>query len=113
MRARLFAALLVILAAGCTGGSERQADQASPGPKTDKPFKVALLTPGPVSDAGWSAMAYEGLTAIKTELGAEVNNQVASNVGEIKDAMRQYAQDGYSLVIGHGYEYNEPGANMA
>ena len=27
-------------------------------------FKVALLTPGSTSDAGWNALAYEGLQAI-------------------------------------------------
>ena len=34
-------------------------------------FRVALLTPGPVSDAGWNAAAYEGLELIKSKLGAE------------------------------------------
>ena len=45
-------------------------------PSTDaKPastaFKVALLTPGPVSDAGWNAAAYHGLELIKAKLGAD------------------------------------------
>lgn len=75
-------------------------------------FKVALLTPGPVSDAGWNALAYEGLLAIKDELAAEINNQEATDAG-IRDAMRTYAQDGYHLVIGHGYEYNQVEAEVA
>ena len=32
-------------------------------PKAPAGFRVALLTPGPVSDAGWNAGAYEGLKA--------------------------------------------------
>jgi basic membrane protein A len=75
-------------------------------------FKVALLTPGPVSDAGWCAMAYDGLQQIKTQMGATVNNQEAQNT-QIKDAMRSYAQQGYNLVIGHGYEYNHPEIEVA
>ena len=31
-------------------------------------FKVALLTPGPVSDAGWNAAAFQGLLQIKKDL---------------------------------------------
>ena len=75
-------------------------------------FKVALLTPGPVNDAGWSAMAYQGLQKVKTELGATVDNQEATGP-KIKDAMRSYAQKGYSLVFGHGFEYNAPAVEVA
>lgn len=57
-------------------------------------------------------MAYEGLTQIKDKMGAEVNNQEAKDT-QIKDAMRSYAQKGYKLVFGHGYEYNEPAIEVA
>ena len=70
-------------------------------------FKVALITPGPVSDAGWSAMAYEGLKGIQEATGAKIANEVAGGA-KIKDSMRSFAQDGYQLIIGHGFEYNEP-----
>lgn len=75
-------------------------------------FKVALLTPGPVNDSGWSALAYEGLLAIRDELGAEISNQEAKGT-QIRDAMRSYAQRGFRLVFGHGFEYNEPGVEIA
>ncbi|HVT12037.1 MAG TPA: BMP family protein [Fimbriimonadaceae bacterium] len=110
MKALRLLPLLALLVVGCNGGGNQQpAESDKPGAK---PFKVALLTPGPVSDAGWSAMAYDGLMAIKSDLGAEVNNQEAKGT-QIKDAMRQYAQDGYDLIIGHGFEYNEPGVALA
>lgn len=57
-------------------------------------------------------MAYQGLEAIKEKTGAEVNNQQATDA-TIVDAMRSYAQKGYNLVIGHGYEYNAPGVEVA
>jgi basic membrane protein A and related proteins len=90
---------------GVSGGTTTATTQSTP-------FKVALLTPGPVTDGGWSALAYDGLQTIKTDLGAEVNNQQATDSG-IKDAMRTYAQDGYSLIIGHGYEYNQVESEVA
>lgn len=87
------------------------AEPAKPAPvKTT--LKVALLTPGPVSDSGWSALAYDGLKAIESDLKAEVGNQEAKDA-QIKDSMRSYAQKGYNLVFGHGFEYNEPAIDVA
>jgi len=34
-------------------------------------FKVALLTPGTISDVGWNALAYDGLKAVAKELSAK------------------------------------------
>lgn len=75
-------------------------------------FKVALLTPGPVSDAGWSALAYDGLQKVKTELGATVDNQEATG-DNIQPAMKAYAQKGYKLIFGHGFEYNDAAIKVA
>ena len=101
---------------GCSGGAqttESGAVKTPPAtPVANGTFKVALLTPGPISDAGWSAMAYDGLQAIKSDLGAEVNNQETKDA-TIESAMRDYAQKGYSLIIGHGFEYNEPGVKLS
>ena len=113
--ARLLPLLALVFAFGCSG--DKPAAESTTGvtgttPKNETPFKVALLTPGPVSDAGWNALAYDGLQAIKADSGAEVNNQEATDSG-IRDAMRTYGQDGYNLVIGHGYEYNQVEAEVA
>ena len=35
--------------------------------KGHEKFKVAMLLPGSISDAGWNALAYEGLVAIEKE----------------------------------------------
>ncbi len=99
----------VIVAALLLSGCGKGAEEASP---SDSSFKVALLTPGPVNDAGWSALAYRGLQALETDLGAEINNEVVKDA-QIRDSMRSYAQDGYDLVIGHGYEYNAPAVEVA
>ncbi|RYG44458.1 BMP family ABC transporter substrate-binding protein, partial [bacterium] len=100
--------------AGCSSTPESNSGVAAPGaPKAGaSDFKVALITPGPVSDAGWSALAFDGLKGIETELGAQVENKVATGP-QAKDDMRSYAQNGYKLVFGHGFEYNEPGVEVA
>lgn len=117
----LLPALALFALAGCGSGDDKSAAATSTTdnkPPTDakalsgKKLKVALLTPGPVSDAGWSALAYDGLVAIKDELGADIQNQEAAGP-KIKDAMRTYAQQNYDLVFGHGFEYNEIGVDVA
>lgn len=113
----MMAAAACAVMIGCSGGaqtSEKTDDVKTPAakPAPTATLKVALLTPGPVSDAGWSALAYEGLMGIKDELGAEVNNQETKDA-TIESAMRDYAQKGYTLVLGHGFEYNEPGVKVA
>jgi len=109
--------LSALLLVGCSGGSgaANNAPSSTPNTTNEAPksdFKVALITPGPVNDSGWSALAYDGLQGIKTDMGAEVANQVATG-NDIKEAMRSYAQKGYKLVFGHGFEYNEPGVQIA
>ena len=111
----LFGVSLAVLAlAGCNGGDTGSAPEASTTGLT-KPggtFKVALLTLDQVSDSGWNALAYNGLMAVKKELNADVANKV-SPPGNIKEDMRSYAQQGFNLVFGHGYEYNDPAIEVA
>jgi basic membrane protein A and related proteins len=107
MRAFRFLPLLALpILSACSGPAE------GPATTNNDEFRVALLTPGPVSDAGWNALAYEGLQAIREEADATVDNQQATGT-QIRDAFRSYAQKGYGLVFGHGYEYNDPAVEVA
>ena len=76
-------------------------------------FRVALLLAGPENDEGWNQAAYEGLERIRDELGAEVRKVRAAAPGEIQRSMERAAEDGFDLVIGHGFEFNEPAARLA
>jgi basic membrane protein A and related proteins len=102
---------VALVTIGCGSKDASSAGDSSTAPKGGK-FKVALITPGPVSDSGWNSMAYDGLKAIETELHAEVKNQEAQGA-QINEAMRTYAQDGYNLIIGHGFEFNAPALEVA
>lgn len=70
-------------------------------------FRAALLTAGPVSDAGWYAGAYEGLMAIRDEMGAEVSHQQTRTPSEFDEAFLSYASSGYDLIFAHGFEYQD------
>ena len=102
---------LVLLAAPllATFSSCREAEK----PKAPAGFRVALITPGPVSDAGWNAGAYEGLKAIEKELGAKVSHVQAKTPSEFEEQFRAYASDGYSLCFGHGFEFQDAAARVA
>jgi basic membrane protein A and related proteins len=77
------------------------------------PFRVALLTPGPVSDQAWNAGAYNGLLRIRDSLGAEISNVQTKTPAEFEENFRQYATQGYNLVIGHGFEFQGAAARVA
>ncbi|MBH16208.1 MAG: BMP family ABC transporter substrate-binding protein [Gemmatimonadetes bacterium] len=70
-------------------------------------FRVALLTSGPVSDAGWYGSAYEGIQLIEKTLGARISHQQTNTPAEYDEALRAYASSGYQLIFAHGFEYQD------
>jgi basic membrane lipoprotein Med (substrate-binding protein (PBP1-ABC) superfamily) len=70
-------------------------------------FKVALLSPGPVSDNGWNASAYEGLLRIKKDLGAVIAQQEVKTPAEFEEGYRRNAERGAKLIFGHGFEFGD------
>jgi len=96
---RVALATLALGLAACERGGQ---------PGDDGAFKVALLTPGPISDGGWNASAYDGLKRIEQELGARVSNVQTGTPSEFAQGFRDYASQGYALVFGHGFEFQDP-----
>jgi basic membrane lipoprotein Med (substrate-binding protein (PBP1-ABC) superfamily) len=70
-------------------------------------FKVALLTPGPISDQAWNAAAYKGLLRIKDSLGADVSNVQTKTPAEFEENLREYGAQGFNLVLANGFEYQD------
>lgn len=70
-------------------------------------FKVALLTPGPISDQSWNGGAYDGLLRIRDSLGASISNIQTKTPAEFEENFRQYGAQGYDLVFGHGFEFQD------
>ncbi|MFQ5514920.1 MAG: BMP family protein [Myxococcota bacterium] len=93
---------LILAFQGC-GPSERE----------DAGFRVALLTPGSIRDAGWNQSAYEGLLRIQDELGAEVAHQVTRTPQEFEAGFRDFAARGFDLIFGHGFEFQDAAARVA
>ena len=95
-------ALLVITA--CAKSESNSAEAAS---AVKSGMRVALLTPGPISDQGWNGGAYAGLTRIKDSLGARISHIQTKTPAEFDENFRLYGEQGYTLVFGHGFEYQD------
>ncbi|HYN83134.1 MAG TPA: BMP family protein [Gemmatimonadaceae bacterium] len=95
-KALLCAALAVTACSSDRSGSTASSD-----------FKVALLTPGPISDQSWNGGAYEGLMWIRDTLGAKVSHIQTRTPAEFDENFRQYGAQGYDLVFGHGFEFQD------
>lgn len=102
-------ASVFILAIACGGGTRTEADSAAGGKAqaADTAFRVALLTPGPISDKSWNAGAYEGLMRIRDSLHAQVSHIQTKTPAEFEENFRQYGAQGYDLVLGHGFEFQD------
>ena len=73
-------------------------------------FRVAVILPSSITDLSWSQSMYDGLVALQTQLGGEDAMEIAYSenlfdVTAAAQAMRDYAEDGYDLVIAHGTQY--------
>lgn len=106
LRALAMAAALLavsLLAASCGGGGGRD----------DATFRVAVLLTGPVSDDGWNASAWEGAERIRDELGAEIAKVESLDKSRFEENLRQFAAEGWDLVIGHAYEFQDATLRVA
>ena len=100
MRLSRSKSLLIALALSACGGGGEEGDDLGT-------FRAALLTSGPVSDAGWYAGAYEGLMLLRDSMGAQVSHQQTRTPAEFDEAFLSYASAGYDLIFAHGFEYQD------
>ena len=71
-------------------------------------FKMGLLIPGPMNDQGWNTMAYNALKRVEKDLGAEVAYvELKQDPASYEKAFRDFAAQGYQLILGHGNEFED------
>lgn len=74
--------------------------------------KIAMLLPGVITDQSWCTAAYEGLMELDAQ-GYETAFTESLEVVNIEAAFRNYAQEGYELIIGHGSQFGDAGVRVA
>jgi basic membrane protein A and related proteins len=75
-----------------------------------EPYRVAVVMPSTINDYAFSQCMYEALKVIQAEMGGEEMFEIAYsesmfNVPDAAAAMRDYASQGYDMVIAHGSQY--------
>ncbi len=112
-----FSALLLATALGCGSDAIRKnsttADSAGISEPASSAMKVALLTPGPISDQSWNGGAYSGLLRIKDSLGASISHIQTKTPAEFEENFRQYGAQAYTVVFGHGFEFQDAAKRVA
>lgn len=76
-------------------------------------FKVAIILPGPVSDADWNMLGYEGLKAVETTNKVVVAYSEKVAVADSERVAREYIADGYNIIIFHGGQFVTQTMNLS
>jgi len=76
----------------------------------EEQFRVAVVLPSSITDLAWSQSIYAGLTELQQQIGGPEKLEIAYSEGMFDvtaaaQALRDYAEDGYDLVIAHGTQY--------
>lgn len=106
IRAGLISILLIMLLAACA----KPATEAPPAEEAEA-LRVALILPGRADDVSWNQAAYEGMQAAVEAASVPTDLTVVEQVYDpvdIEPALRDYAQQGYDLIVGHGFQFQEP-----
>lgn len=107
----LFVLLAAMLVSACQPQPAAPATTEAPA-ATEAPveqFRVAVVMPSKINDLAFSQSMYDALNVIKNEMGADKFDFVYSDnmfvVDDAATAIRDYASQGYNLVIAHGSQY--------
>jgi simple sugar transport system substrate-binding protein len=77
--------------------------------ETGEPFRVAVVMPSAINDLAFSQSMYDTLNSFKLDMGVEnFDFAYSENMFVVDDAaaaLRDYASQGYDLVIAHGSQY--------
>ncbi len=92
--------VLTFTLTACGGGADEKAKEGN--------LKMALILSGPANDQGWNATAVEGLEQVKNELGYETTYMENVQLADTEASFRDYASQGYDLIMGHGFQFGEP-----
>jgi basic membrane protein A len=94
--------MLTALTGACGGGDG--------GDEGDGVFRVAVIMPSTINDLAFSQSMYDALLQIQEDMGGSEKMELVYSEGmfvvdDAAAAIRDYAAQGYDLVIAHGSQY--------
>jgi basic membrane protein A len=108
--------LLAVLLSACQSqepapaADEPAAEEPAMEEEMKEPFRVAVVMPSAINDLAFSQSMYDALVTIQAEMGGEEAMEIVYSDGmfvvdDAAAAIRDYAAEGYNLVIAHGSQY--------
>ena len=92
--------------------TEEPAEEPTEEPMEQVALKIAMLHVGPVAGGGWDTVGYEALLALEDE-GHDVTPVESVPFPEIPNYFRDYANQGYDVIIGHSGAFADGIAEVA
>jgi carbamate kinase len=77
-----------------------------------KILKIGLVTDGLFNDGAWGTAAYNAAKQLETSYGHNVTCIDNIAISDIETTLRQYSQDGYNLIIAHGFQWGDPAVRV-
>lgn len=103
-RRSLLASATALILSGLAGPDFARADD----------FKMGLLVPGSIGEEGWNRIAFDALKRVEKELGAKISYvELPENPPAFEKAFRDYASQGYNVVLGHGFQFQDAAITTA
>jgi len=99
--------VLAMVLSGCGPAATAVPTKAPTAVPTKAKTKVAVLFPGVVTDQSWNQFGYEGLVRAEKDCGVEIGYSEDVSQDEQIEVLRNYAAEGYDIIIGHGGEYDD------
>jgi len=83
---------------------------SAPAEEATEAFKVAIIMPSTITDLAFGQSIYDALLVVQAEMGGETAMEIVYSEGmfvvdDAAAAIRDYATEGYDLVIAHGSQY--------
>ena len=79
-------------------------------------LKVALILPGKKDDVSFNQAMFQGMQKYADAHKDEIDLKIVENVYEVADiepALMDFADQGYDVVFGHGFQFMEPIVKVA
>ena len=109
----LAAILFAPVAVFAAGGGEKATVPA--GGAQSNVVKIALIIENTIDDKGWCQAMYDWLAAAQKQLPGRIEFSYSEKMLPVDagSAARQYASQGYNIIIGHGAQYKNLILEMA
>ena len=74
--------------------------------QSQRQTKVVLLLTGVINDGGWGQLAYQGIERLRRDPRFHATYAEDITIAQTQQVARGYADDGFDLVLGHGFEFS-------